>query len=41
MKKFLAIMICVLVTVLSFTGCGTDNPATTPAVSPEIGRAHV
>lgn len=38
MKKFLAIMICVLVTVLSFTGCGTDNPATTPAVSPDASK---
>lgn len=35
MKKFLAIMICLLVTVLSFTGCGTANPATTPAASPD------
>ena len=35
MKRFLAIMICVLVAVFSFTGCGTANPAATPAASPD------
>ena len=38
MKRFLAIMICVLVAVFSFTGCGTANPAATPAASPTLQR---
>ena len=31
-------MICVLVAVFSFTGCGTANPAATPAASPTLQR---
>lgn len=38
MKRFLAIMICVLVAVFSFTGCGTANPAATPAASPDASK---
>ena len=38
MKKFLAIMICILVAVFSFTGCGTANPAATPAASPDASK---